>query len=99
MAKGLGVAGLCAIWAVSLMLVACALALGKVIPDWAGALVVAGVVLAVGTAGGLVGGGKRVKTPPEATRRTPKGGAPWARRTSPLDHESGPAQPPSPPGD
>ncbi len=79
MVKGLGVAGLCAIWAVSLMLVACALALGKVIPDWAGALVVAGVVLAVGTAAGLMGWGKRVKTPLEATRRTLKEDALWAK--------------------
>jgi len=79
MAKGLGVAGLCAIWAVSLMLVACALALGKVMPDWAGALVVAAVVLAVGTAAGLMGWGKRVKTPLEATRRTLKEDALWAK--------------------
>src|SRR5204863_201224 len=45
MVKGLGVAGLCAIWAVSLMLVAIALALGNVIPEWAAALIVAGAVL------------------------------------------------------
>jgi hypothetical protein len=79
MAKGLGVAGLCALWAVSLMLVACALALGKVIPEWAAALIVSGVVLAVGTIAGLIGWGKRVKTPLEATRRTLKEDALWAK--------------------
>src|SRR5207237_8758854 len=44
MVKGLGVAGLCALWAVSLMLVAIALALGNVIPEWAAALSGAGRV-------------------------------------------------------
>ena len=79
MAKGLGVAGLCALWTVSLMLVACALALGTVIAEWAAALIVAGVVLAVGTVAGLLGWGKRVKTPLEATRRTLKEDALWAK--------------------
>jgi len=79
MAKGLGVAGLCALWAVGLMLVACALALGTVIPEWAAALIVAGVVLAVGTVAGLIGWGKRVKKPLEATRRTLKEDALWAK--------------------
>ena len=79
MVKGLGVAGLCAIWAVSLMLVAIALALGKVIPEWAAALIVAGAVLAVGTVAGLVGWGKRVKKPLEATRRSLKEDALWAK--------------------
>ena len=79
MAKGLGVAGLCALWSVSLMLVACALALGKVIPEWAAALIVAGAVLAVGTIAGVVGWGKRVKKPMEATLRTLKEDALWAK--------------------
>jgi hypothetical protein len=77
--KGLGVAGLCALWAVGLMLVACALALGTVMPEWAAALVVAGVVLAVGTVAGLIGWSKRVKKPLEATRRTLKEDVLWAK--------------------
>lgn len=44
MAKGLGVARLCAIWAVSLMLVAFALALGFLLAEWAAALAVAAAV-------------------------------------------------------
>jgi hypothetical protein len=79
MAKGLGVAGLCALWAVSLMLVACAMALGKVVPEWAAALIVSAAVLAVGTIAGLVGWGKRVKKPMEATLRTLKEDALWAK--------------------
>jgi len=79
MAKGLGVAGLCAIWAVSLMLMACALALGTVMAEWAAALVVAGGVLLVGTVAGLVGWGKRVQKPLETTLRTLKEDARWAK--------------------
>ena len=79
MAKGLGVAGLCALWAVSLMLMACALALGTVMAEWAAALVVAGGVLLVGTVAGLVGWGKRVQKPLETTLRTLKEDARWAK--------------------
>jgi hypothetical protein len=79
MAKGLGVAGLCALWSVSLMLVACALALGTQIAEWAAALIVAGAVLAVGTVAGLVGWGKRVHKPLETTIRTLKEDAQWAK--------------------
>lgn len=79
MAKGLGIAGLCAIWAVSLMLVAAAFALATVLPGWAAALIVAAAVLLVGTIAGLVGWGKRVKQPMEATRRTVKEGVLWAK--------------------
>ena len=79
MAKGLGVAGLCAIFTVNMMLVACALALGNVMPEWAAALVVAGAVLLVGTVAGLVGWKKRVTSPLEATRRTVKEDVTWAK--------------------
>jgi len=79
MAKGLGVAGLCALWTVSLMLVSAALALGKVIPEWAAALIVAAGVLAVGTVAGLLGWGKRVKETLESTRRSLKEDALWAK--------------------
>jgi hypothetical protein len=79
MAKGLGVAGLCAIWAVSLMLMACALALGTVMAEWAAALVVAGGVLLAGSVAGLVGWGKRVQKPLETTLRTLKEDAQWAK--------------------
>ena len=79
MAKGLGVAGLCAIWTVAMMLVAGALALGTVVAEWAAALIVAAAVLLVGTIAGLVGWGKRVKDPMETTRRTLKEDVQWAK--------------------
>jgi hypothetical protein len=79
MAKGLGVAGLCAIWSVSMMLMACALALGTAMAEWAAALIVAGGVLSVGTVAGLVGWAKRVQKPMEATLRTLKEDARWVK--------------------
>jgi putative superfamily III holin-X len=79
MAKGLTVAGLCAIWTVAMMLVAAAMALGTAIPEWAAALIVAAAVLLVGTVAGLLGWGKRVKEPLETTRRTIKEDVQWAK--------------------
>ena len=79
MAKGLGTAGLCALFTVNMMLVACALALGTVMAEWGAALLVAGVVLMVGTVAGLAGWAKRVKSPLEATRRTLKEDVVWAK--------------------
>jgi len=78
MVKGLGVAGVCALCTLNLMLAALAMALGNVMAEWGAALLVAGVVLAVGTVVGLAGWGKRVKAPLEATRRTLKEDAQWA---------------------
>ncbi len=81
MAGGLGVAGLCALFTVQLLLVAVVLALmeGGVLPGWAAALVVAAVVLAVGTAAGLWGWAKRVRVPLDTTRRSLKEDVRWAK--------------------
>lgn len=79
MAKGLGVGAICALCTVNLMLVAAALALGNVVAEWAAALIVAAAVLAVGTIFGLIGWGKRVKSPLESTRRSLKEDALWAK--------------------
>jgi uncharacterized membrane protein YqjE len=72
MASGLGVAGVCALLTVQLLLVAVVLALfeGGVLPGWAASLVVAAVVLAIGTAAGLWGWAKRVRQPLDTTRRS-----------------------------
>src|SRR5439155_27066235 len=59
--------------------VAAAMALGTAIREWAAALVVAAGVLLFGTIAGLVGWGKRVKEPPETTRRTIKGDVQWGQ--------------------
>lgn len=80
MAGGLGAAGLCAIWGVSLLLVAIVLALAAAgMPGWAAALVVAVAVFAVGAIVGLWGWSRRVREPLDATRRSLKENARWAR--------------------
>lgn len=79
MAKRVGFAGLCALWTVALMLVSCALALGAVMPEWAAALLVAAAVLLVGTVTGWLGWSRRVRSPLEATRRSLKEDALWAK--------------------
>jgi uncharacterized membrane protein YqjE len=81
MAGGLGVAGLCALLTLELLLVAVVLALmeGGILPGWAAALVVAAVVLAVGTGAGLWGWARRVRTPLDTTRRSLKEDVRWAK--------------------
>lgn len=81
MAGGLGVAGLCALFTVQLLLVAVVLALMEsgLLPGWAAALVVAAVVLAVGTAAGLWGWARRVRQPLDTTRRSLKEDVRWAK--------------------
>jgi uncharacterized membrane protein YqjE len=72
MASGLGIAGVCALLALALLLMALVLGLAEagVWSGWAGALIVAAVVLAIGTVAGLVGWARRVRSPLQATRRT-----------------------------
>jgi uncharacterized membrane protein YqjE len=79
MVKGLGIGAICALCTLNLMLVSVALALGHVMPEWAAALVVAAVVLLIGTVAGVVGWSKRVKNPLESTRRSLKEDALWAK--------------------
>lgn len=81
MASGLGVAGVCALVTLQLLLVALVLALmeGEVMPGWAAALLVAAVVLAIGTIAGLWGWAKRVRNPLDTTRRSVKENVEWAK--------------------
>src|SRR5439155_8294730 len=79
MARGLGIGALCAIWTVSLMLVAVALALGNVMAEWGAALIVAAAVLLAGAVFGLIGWKKRVTSPLESTRRSLKEDALWIK--------------------
>ncbi len=80
-AGGLGVAGLCAVFTVQLLLVAVVLALmeGGVLPGWTAALVVAAVVLAIGVGVGLWGWGRRVKKPLGTTRHSLREDVRWAK--------------------
>jgi uncharacterized membrane protein YqjE len=81
MASGLGVAGLCGIFTVQLLLTAVVLALMEagVLPGWAAALVVAAIVLAIGTAVGLWGWAKRVRKPLDTTRSSLQDNVKWAK--------------------
>ncbi len=81
MASGLGIAGVCAIVALQTLLVALILGLAEagVVRGWLGALVVTAVVLAVGTVAGLVGWGKRVRQPLDATRRSVRESLRWVK--------------------
>ncbi len=81
MASGLGIAGVCAILTLALLLVAIVFALAEsgALPGWAASLVVAAGVLLVGTVAGLVGWQKRVKTPLDATRRSLQENVKWAK--------------------
>ena len=81
MASGLGVAGVCALLTLELLLVAVVLALAGagVLPGWAAALVVAAVVLAIGTVAGLLGWRKRIREPLPVTRRSVQENVRWAK--------------------
>ena len=79
MAKGLGVGGVCALCTLNMLLVAAALGLGEVVPPWASALIVAGVVLSVGAVAALIGWSKRVRKPLEKTQKTLKENVQWAK--------------------
>jgi len=81
MASGLGVAGVCALTTIHMLLVALVLGLaeGGVLAGWQAALIVAAVVLAIGTVAGLIGWKKRVRTPLPATRRSVQESARWAK--------------------
>jgi uncharacterized membrane protein YqjE len=81
MASGLGVAGVCALLTVQLLLTALVLGLmeAEVLPGWAAALVVAAVVLAIGAGVGLWGWAKRVRKPFDTTVRSLQDSARWAK--------------------
>jgi hypothetical protein len=81
MASGLGVAGVCALCTLNLLLVAVVFALfeAEQLHGWLAALLVAAVVLAIGTIAGLVGWEKRVRRPLSATRRSIEDGVRLAK--------------------
>lgn len=79
MAKGLGIAGVCALTTLNLLCVALALFLARWIPGWGAALIVAAGVMLVGSLAGLWGWSRRVKEPLAATRRTLREDVRWAK--------------------
>jgi hypothetical protein len=81
MASGLGVAGVCALFTVNLLLVAIVFALSEaqVMSGWLASLLVAAVVLAIGTVAGLVAWKRRVRQPLDTTRKSVQDNVRWAK--------------------
>ncbi len=81
MASALGAAGVCGIMTLQLLLLALVLGLAEtgVVRGWVAALLTAAVVLAIGTVAGLIGWGKRVRTPLDATRRSVQENVRWLK--------------------
>lgn len=82
MAGALGAAGVCGIMTLQLLLLALVLGLAEagVVRGWVAALLAAAVVLAIGTVTGLIGWGKRVRTPLDATRRSVREDVRWVKK-------------------
>jgi hypothetical protein len=80
MAIGLAIAAVCAIVAISLLLVAAVFGLSGSMPGWAAALILAGVMLLLGGIAGMVGWRMRVTAPLNTTRETLKENLYWAKQ-------------------
>jgi hypothetical protein len=78
-AAGVGIGGICALATFILLLVAAVFGLAEMMPGWQAALIVAGAMLALSAAIGLIGWAKRVKKPLDATQRALKEDAHWAK--------------------
>lgn len=81
MASGLGVAGVCALITLQMLLVALVLGLAEadVMRGWLASLLVAFVVLAIGTVAGIFGWKKRVTQPLDSTRRSLEENVKWVK--------------------
>lgn len=79
MAKSLGIAAVCGLLGLNMLLVAAALALATMVPGWAAALIVAAPLIVLGIAMGAIGWAKRVKKPLEVTRASLKENFEWAK--------------------
>jgi len=79
MVKLLVAAGVVAVFAVNMLLVAAVFALSLVMPGWLAALVMAAVLVLIGVVLGLVGWQRRVSAPLAVTRKTMKEDMQWAK--------------------
>jgi uncharacterized membrane protein YqjE len=79
MAEGLGLAGVCAVATLNMLLVALILALSDTLAGWTAALIVAGAMLGLGAIAAAFGWSKRVKRPLDKTQKTLQEDARWAK--------------------
>jgi hypothetical protein len=77
--KGFGLAAICALATLNLLLVAAVLGLAEQMAGWAAALIVAAVVFVIGGAFGWAAWARRVRTPLEKTLKTVKEDVQWAK--------------------
>lgn len=78
-ATGLGIAGLCTIGALQLVLAAAVLGFSEVMPAWGAALVVAAILFTIAVVTGVLGWTKRVKQPLPRTQQTLKEDVQWKK--------------------
>lgn len=78
-AIGLGVAAVAALMVLAMLLVAAAMGLAYVLPAWGAALIVAGVMLALGVVIGLIGWKTLVRRPLGTTVQTLKDDIRWTK--------------------
>jgi hypothetical protein len=79
MAKGFGAALVAGLTALNMLLMALVFGLATRMPGWLAALIVGGVLLAIGAIVGYVSWTRRVTTPLALTRKTLKEALQWAK--------------------
>ncbi len=76
-AKCLGVAAVCALLGLNMLLIAAVLGLATVIEPWTSALIIGAALLAIGAALGAIAWSNRLKNPLEVTRASLKEDVQW----------------------
>ena len=79
MVKSFGVAAVCGLLGVSMLLVAAVLALATLLPGWAAALLVAAPFVLAAVVAGAIGWTRRVRQPLRMTRTSLKESLEWAK--------------------
>ncbi|MBK8595039.1 MAG: phage holin family protein [Holophagales bacterium] len=79
MVRGLGIAAVCALLGLNMLLVAAVFALTAVVPGWAAALMVGAPFLVLGIVVGAIGWARRVAKPLEASRASLKEDLEWMK--------------------
>jgi hypothetical protein len=79
MARGIGLGAILVLLTVAMLLVTLILALAQRMPGWSAGLLVSGMLLGVAIIVGLIGWGKRVRSPFARTRRTLREDVRWTK--------------------
>jgi hypothetical protein len=79
MARSLGIAAVCALLGLNMLLVAAVFALAAMVPGWVAALIVGAPFIVLGIVMGAIGWARRVTKPLEASRASLKENLEWAK--------------------